>query len=522
MISVMIVDDEPFIREGLKVVINWEEQGFHIAWEASNGKEALDILEEKEIDLVIADIRMPIYDGLELIELAKKKDGRRTKYVILSGYSDFDYVKKALNQNVSDYILKPIQKDELINTLKKVKDEILKEQLDEEAITQLKINQLRNSIEGLVGGLYSDASLCLIREYFGKINSLRYMLIRIEKKSNEKHIEDVCTHLKSLLIDSINKNSYYLTETKRLNTNTYDIGVIIYNKTRKITDTQVINMIYEQCIGDLTYQYSLFVGIQVETIEELNESYKTAMRATVNQCMTNTKDQITYYDELKAKESTRHSVSYEKIERLSRYVKEHSSEKIVPVIKDIYEELKEGLVEPELIQINIQYILYNLVDASQNLLGKAEQEELLEYLNDTMLEDLSYCGDMEGFIHVVLDLSEYLYQLKNYSSSMVLTKVVKEIDERYAENITLKDLGKKYYINSVYLGQIFKKEMGKSFKEYLNIVRIEKAADFLVETDERVYAIAEMVGYQKVDYFISKFVSIKGTTPHQYRLKSKC
>lgn len=522
MISIMIVDDEPFIREGLKVVINWEEQGFHIVAEASNGREALDILDEQEIDLVIADIRMPIYDGLEFIELAKQKSNRRTKYVILSGYSDFDYVKKALKQNVSNYILKPIQKDELISTLRKVKDEILKEQLDEEAIKQLKNNQLRNSIEGLVGGLYSDASLCLIREHFGKLNSLRYVLIRIERKTSEKSNKDVRTHLHNLLMDSINSNLYYLTEAKKLNANTYDVGVIICNRSRKITDTQVVNMIFEQCIKDLRYQYSLYVGIQVENIEELNESYKTAMRATVNQCMTNTKDQITYFDELKAKESTRHSVSYEKIERLSRYVKEHNAEKIVPVIEDIYEELKEGLVEPELIQINIRYILYNLVDVSQDVLGKAEQEGILEYLNDTMLEDLSYCGDMEGFIHVVLDLSEYLYQLKNYSSTMVLTKVVKEIDERYAENITLKNLGKKYFINSVYLGQVFKKEIGRSFKEYLNIVRIEKAAEFLVETDERVYAIAEKVGYQKVDYFISKFVSIKGTTPHQYRLKAKC
>lgn len=522
MISVMIVDDEPFIREGLKVVINWEEQGFHIVAEASNGKEALAILEEKEVDLIITDIRMPIYDGLELIELAKAKEDRRTKYVILSGYSDFDYAKKALSQNVSDYILKPIQKDELISTLKKVKEEILKEQLDEEAIKQLKNNQIKNSIEGLVGGLYSEASLCLIREYFGKLNSVRYVLIRIEKKANEKNSEEIRTHLKNILQDSINPNLYYLTETKRLNTNTYDVGVIILNSSRSIMDKQVINSIFEECINDLRYQYSLYVGSQVENIEDLNESYKTAMRATINQCMTNTKDQITYYDDLKAKESTRHSVSYEKIERLSRYVKEHNLEKIVPVIEDIYEELKEGLVEPELIHINIQYILYNLVDASQNLLGKAEQEELLEYLNDTMLEDRSYSGDMEGFSHVVLDLSEYLYQLKNYSSSMVLTKVVKEIDERYAENITLKDLGKKYFINSVYLGQIFKKEIGKSFKEYLNLIRIEKAAEFLIQTDERVYAIAEMVGYQKVDYFISKFVSIKGTTPHQYRLKSKC
>lgn len=521
MISVMIVDDEPFIREGLKVVINWEEQGFHIVEEASNGQEVLEILENTKIDLVIADIRMPIFSGLEMIEEAKRRFDTNTKFVILSGYSDFEYVRKALNQNVSDYILKPIQKEELINTLKRVKDEILKEQLDEKEIQQLKSNQLKNSIEGLVGGLYTEASLCLIRENFGPIHTLRYVLLRIVSKTDSKVPSSMRLHVEELLTEQVNGMDYYLTDSKKVNANTYDIGLILYSKVRKVRDLELIEKIFQFTQSDLDFQYSFYVGKQVEELEQLCESYKSAMKVTVNQCMSDTKDQITYFDEMKAKESTRHTVSHDKIERLTQYVKEHNIEQITPVIKSIYEELKEGLVEPELIQINIRYILYNLVDITQDLLETTEEEELLENLNNTMIEDVTYCSDMEAFIHVVIDLAEYLYQLKNASASNVLSKIIKEIDEHYAENLSLKDLGKKYYVNSVYLGQVFKKEIGKSFKDYLNMVRIEKAATLLKETDERVYAIAEKVGYQKVDYFINKFVSIKGTTPHQYRIKAK-
>ncbi|WP_167956457.1 response regulator transcription factor [Anaerosporobacter faecicola] len=519
MLSVMIVDDEPYIREGLKVVINWEEQGFRITGEASNGQEALELLENKKFDLVIADIRMPIYNGLELIEIAKKKNKGITKYVILSGYSDFDYVKRALNQSVSDYILKPIQKEELIQTLKKVKEDILKEQLDEKEIQQLRTNQIKNSIDGLLGGLYSDASIGLLKEYFGKFISMRYILIRMEEKKAANKKWNARAHLTELLKSKEEEKTFYITDGKKINGTTYDIGLLVYARNQKKKDTQIIEEIYSICVTDEGKTYRFYAGIQVPHLEDLMDSFKTAIKATVNQCMTDEKDQIIYFDDLKAKESTKHTVSYEKIERLTRYVKEHETEKIIPVIKDIYKELKEGLVEPNLIQLNIRYILYNLVDVSQNLLGSSEQTELLDYLNDTLLEDISYCGDMEAFIHVISDLSEYLYQLKNCPSANILSKITKEIDERYADNITLKDLGKKYYISSVYLGQIFKKEIGKSFKDYLNTVRIVKAAELLLQTNERVYAIAERVGYQKVDYFISKFVSIKGTTPHQYRLR---
>ena len=93
----------------------------------------------------------------------------------------------------------------------------------------------------------------------------------------------------------------------------------------------------------------------------------------------------------------------------------------------------------------------------------------------------------------------------------------KEISANYMNNISLRELSKKYYVNSSYLGQIFKKKYGMSFKDYLTNYRINEAAIMLIQTDEKITRIAELVGYKDSDYFIKKFIEIKGCTPSKYR-----
>ena len=123
MIKVMIVDDEPFIRQGIRILINWEQYGFKICGEASNGYEAITLLEAGEYDLIITDIRMPQMDGLELITYTYKNISKDIRFILLSGFYDFEYAKKAIKYEVADYILKPVQREELIRALEDYKEQ---------------------------------------------------------------------------------------------------------------------------------------------------------------------------------------------------------------------------------------------------------------------------------------------------------------------------------------------------------------------------------------------------------------
>ncbi|MBR6469256.1 MAG: helix-turn-helix domain-containing protein, partial [Lachnospiraceae bacterium] len=116
-----------------------------------------------------------------------------------------------------------------------------------------------------------------------------------------------------------------------------------------------------------------------------------------------------------------------------------------------------------------------------------------------------------------LSYADYLAQLRKNVSRGVLQEIEREIKTNYAENLTLKDLSKKYYVNPSYLGQIFRKKYDQSFKDYLCTVRINEAASMLVKSDDKISLIAEKVGYKDTDYFIQKFIEIKGCTPAKYR-----
>ena len=99
----------------------------------------------------------------------------------------------------------------------------------------------------------------------------------------------------------------------------------------------------------------------------------------------------------------------------------------------------------------------------------------------------------------------------------MLGEIEREIRENYAKNITLKSLSEKYYVNSAYLGQLFRKKNGQSFKDYMNNYRMERAADLLLHTDKKIVEIAEEVGYHDLDYFVNRFILVKGCTPAKFR-----
>ncbi|HBI73269.1 MAG TPA: two-component system response regulator, partial [Lachnospiraceae bacterium] len=237
------------------------------------------------------------------------------------------------------------------------------------------------------------------------------------------------------------------------------------------------------------------------------------------------KKDIAYYDEIEGSLNPG-KYPFDKVimDDLIRAIEENDTKAIDHKIKVIYNHFKELVSEPEIIKINLDYLRFNLINLAKELNPEFDQAEVYRIINQGSYHQIAVRGSVKHFKNFALEFSDYLNQLRQYALGGVLTEIEKEITENYRDNLSLKYLSEKYYINSAYLGQIFKKQYGISFKDYLNNYRIDRAAELLIRTDDKVYMIANAVGFNNTDYFISKFVQLKGVTPLQYRkqvLKSR-
>ncbi len=522
MINVLIVDDEPFIRQGLQILIDWEQHGFCICKEASNGKEAFELIKENHFDLIITDIKMPEMSGIDLIEYTFNNISKEIHFILLSGYYEFEFAKKAIKYEVVDYILKPVQKDELIHSLddfklryKKKKEEKEKNDFTNKLVFDSYINQL------LVGKQEEEA-LAYVDKYLMDNKDIRYIIIEpfMADELNEKDINTT-----NLIYDSLKEllgESYYhaiLHENKEEEESS--IGFIYAKKFADMvgmSEKEYISNLYDEISKLFAVRLILYIGQRVEHISMLSESYKSATIAKGLKQVSKA-NSITYYEEMDKEQLNNHNCIIDKeiLDGLIKAIEEYDTNIIDEKIETVYNYLKELVVEPNIINMNMNYLLFNMIILAKELKPDVNEEEVFNMLLQQGYKPMSVRGSLKHFKKFILEFSIYLRQLRQYAFGGVLTQIDKEIEEHYMDNLSLKDLSKKYYINSAYLGQIFKKQYGIAFKDYLNNYRIERAAELLIRVDVKIYEIAEAVGFNSTDYFISKFVEVKGITPLQYR-----
>lgn len=371
MMKVVLVDDEPYILEGLSVIIDWEKEGFEIVGKTQDAGEALELVKKEEPDLLISDIKMPVMSGLDMIEEMRKQDIFDTYCVLLSGYSDFEYAKRAIKNDCLDYMLKPVDKEELLNVLAKVRQE------------KSKVKPVRKKDQAVV----------------------------------------------SSFLDF----DFMETENSRWN-------------------------------------------------------------------------------------PSANPIDKQKIDALIRAIETNQKDEIMELSKDLYDVFQNA--EPRVCKIAINYMLFELIHLATLVDNTINQQEVIKFICDNAFDPGQDNNDWLNMVSLMQDYGDYLVQLRGNQAQGVLGQVEIYLKENYQENITLKDLGKKYYVNAAYLGQIFKKQYGESFKEYLNKIRIEKAEDLLLHSDMKIYEIAEEVGYKDIDYFINKFISLRGCTPTKFRKRT--
>jgi two-component system response regulator YesN len=525
MIKVMIVDDEPYIRQGLKILINWEQHGFVICEEAANGTEAVKKLEQAEVDLIITDIKMPGMDGIELIEYTQEHISKNIKFIILSGFYEFEYAKKAIKYDVADYVLKPVQKDELLKVLEEYKEKYYR-QLENAKIQEFSERIIfNNHMEDLVSGTFTQESIGFIKKYLVDISNVRYIRIEYDTTNdtyNQMPAEEKAKEQRKLY-DSIKAHlgeCRYHTYIPQKDNSDFFVGFIYAKKLAEDAnqdEKEYIKSLHDALNGALSLDVIFYIGQRENNISTICESYKSAVIAKNFQLYSKVTD-ISFYDEIKDKINTSgYTIDKDLIDELIKAIEVNDTELINKYVTNLYQHFKELVAEPNIIKLSMDYLLFNLISLAKNLYPDFDQEEVYRMISQGGYGQTSIRGSINHFKRFVLEFSDYLSSLRSHAMGGVLTEVEREITENYMNNLSLKSLSEKYFINSAYLGQIFKKQFGITFKDYLNNYRIERACELLLRSDGKIYEIAEAVGFNNTDYFISRFVLQKGVTPLQYR-----
>lgn len=511
MIQVLIVDDEPKLREGLRSFIDWEAHGYCVADTASNGHEALEKYEQLRPGLVVADIRMPGMDGLQLIGHLRKKDPS-LHILILSGYADFEYAKKAIQQRADGYLLKPVDEDELIHYLGTIKAQIDEEsQAEQWRLTTREWGRESFIISLMLEQPGAPEQLWSRAEELG-LAWKSYQVLLLSTVLDEADYEDKLAAVRNemtRLLEAKGRGYVFSHHSQ--------IGVLLKDPILPVEWNELYSNI-RNIVEVLDIDFSLALGPKVCRIGEVAYSYGVANRLNKNHFFLGNDRLLT--EELLVEQKHDTEVSVHELDEQIFYAVEIGNHELV---KQLIEQkgacyISQGLTE-EQIKLHFAEMLTALLGRGIKQSPELQQRnrEFSEYLSDI------YKAWTLGEVYEKAEqfLKKMMSELgANESSKHQEVKMMLELIHRnYNENLKLETLSGILNYNSAYLGKLFKNETGEYFNTYLDKVRIEKAKG-LLEEGLKVYQVAERVGYTNVDYFHSKFRKYVGTSPSAYRKTS--
>lgn len=525
MLKVLLVDDEVFIAQGLEKLIDWQAEGYEIAAVCQNGQEALDYLRENRVDLVIADVMMPVMTGLELLETVKREKISDASFVILSGYGEFAFAQQALRYGCMDYLLKPIERDDLLAILRRSGN------VSENARMEQKYEQeyLTRRLIALLYGRATEQDLSYIRAHMRLSPGVRYIEIELAGEPDDDGEPEEL----AILRDQVYQNCrQFLQEDaghcvlEFAQDRLYYAGGLLYcdymAEEKGLTEAQFIQQLHRHLCVSIRRETRFIVGRRVQDMEQAAQSYESAMMIKSLVAFRSQKPIYWYEHEFRdLPVEERSPLLRREMDDLVEAIERGEHGLIETYVQKLFSRMKELDLKRQGINVNFHYLLFRLVHLASGLDSQADQEEILQMISAGSVEQGFLRGSSSHLTRFACEYADYLGQLRHSEPTGILKAIEREIRENYAENLTLQDLGKKYYINSSYLGQIFRKAYGQSFKNYLMLHRVNVAAQLLLHTDRKIGDIAESVGYRDIDYFIAKFIEIKGCTPSRYRKSMK-
>lgn len=527
MYKVLICDDEIKICNLLRNLIDWNALNLKIISTADNGLAALSLINELSPDIVITDISMPGCNGIDMIRQAKTAC-QKINFIIISGYKEFDYAQSAIKYGVEDYLLKPIDADELTKTLKKITEKI---DSNHKSINQINTfreefaNNLNNLQSQMLPFLLNSSSIVDIsdiRSRFGvKLSAPSFAVFFVKPGVRACHASALMCSLLMQKIGSIVEKILSDKFSEVFFTEKLGGICILVNETHEKLSAQsrtlqsIIRNIH--ILGDIFPDIHAVIGISSITndFSKLKELINEAVCSAFERILI-PGTSIVYYNDLNGYMPSEFSFNYNINADFSNAIEYLDTKSMEKLLNEQYSDFMSSA--------NHGYAAYSLC------INLYKSFILLAHNNCLSVENLSF-DDFNKFILVLDNFEDMFHFLKSTiltqmcnwrekSRSAVsdsIQPILQYINQNYALQITLEKLGGDFGFNPTYLSQLFKQETGKNFKDYLFETRMNNAKRLLQSSDADISDISKNAGYNDTKHFSRLFKKYTGLSPKEYK-----
>lgn len=521
--KVMIVDDEVIIRDGLSQVIEWDAYQFQLLEPAASAEEALDRVVDERPDIVLTDIRMTGKSGLELA-LEIKSIYPHTEVIVLSGYDEFAYAQQALRNGVSDYLLKTSGPDEILKAMIQSRQRILKVR---EIIEQGEVKEhliRRQLLEKVLQGSKQEADhvdLTILLEQWPIMQRLhegmscRVIIIAFDGWGTGEAE-------KQLLQFAI---ANMLEELLRAEVLAWQEGLLIFYPVDASAGSDGLQMMQSAIRrSSETLKCQLWAGSSAVfcSLEQLRSAYIEALYASEFRWLL-TGQQYAVYEQVQSRKGGRRLCSQAEESELISILIAGDLGQLRGFTTKILAELR---ADSEAVPASVEAYLQSIVVAAQRWLERA----LSAAGNDNIAAETHVEGQSlnQPFMPIPeRKLSAYLekiaatYRRAASGKSGYVQRATDYIKEHLDQNLTLQKVAEYVYVNPNYLSEMFKRQLGINYIDFVTTERMEKAKLLLVGTDAKIGEIAKTVGYEDIKYFTKLFKRHASLTPTEYRNQSE-
>lgn len=522
-IKAIIVDDEYLTRKLMKNCIDWSSLNMEIVGEAGDADEALSLIDQFVPDVIFTDVQMPIIDGIQLSEMALKKHPG-IKIVVLTGFNNFDYAQRSIKIGIADYLLKPINHEEVLKSALKIKLMIEQERKNNKEYIAMR-KQLYDNLpylrerffnELLVGGVKdtaADERMSFLGISF-RYSSFQIALIELSMKGKIPEESRLIFNMKILnYVEAALKDDgdvFVFFDTMN--------RIVILNNDENSDLYETCERLLEGIVSQNACILSIGLGRLKRGISEVCDSYREALEA-INYRVAVGNNSVILYDNINF--STQKSVDNVKelYVQLEFYIKTGLKDKVLETIEKIFNniDLKDDAAV-KTIRIDTMNIISACFRQLVDMGLDPEEVYRLETQSYHQIFSLDTLPDIRDYLEGILEKTiEKLNVHQNRKISNFIDDIKSYVKEHYADSgLTLAGIAKMFFLNPSYLSRTFKKETGISFVEYLTSIRMEKAIE-LLKGDLKVFAIAEAVGISDSNYFSTCFKRYTGLSTIDFR-----